>query len=121
MIPRRTAEEKDIFFSDLGKLHFHRLDVLLWLLWLLGSPSYVRHVFRFCALALFHALVGVWLGGQAAPSRDPTPWVRRGGEMRKKVAMVTAVMPVVAVVTAALLMTAAVVGDGGSCGDSEEG
>ena len=82
MIPRRTAEEKEIFFSDLGKLHFHRLDVLLWLL---GSPSYVRHVFRFCALALFHALVGVWLGGQAAPSRDPTPWVRRGGEMRKKV------------------------------------
>ena len=82
MIPRRTAEEKDIFFSNLGKLHFHRLDVLLWLL---GSPSYVRHVFRFCALALFHALVGVRLGGQAAPSRDPTPWVRRGGEMRKKV------------------------------------
>ena len=62
MIPRRTAEEKDIFFSDLGKLHFHRLDVLLWLL---GSPSYVRHVFRFCALALFSCPCGSVAGGSS--------------------------------------------------------
>ena len=59
MIPRRTAEEKGIFFSDFGKMHFHRLDVLLWLL---GRRSYVSHVFRIFVRALFHALVGAGLG-----------------------------------------------------------
>ena len=84
MIPRRTAEEKDIFFSDLGKLHFHRLDVLLWLL---GSPSYVGHVIisGFVHLPYFMPLWECGWGVSAAASRDPTPWVRRGGEMRKKV------------------------------------